>query len=88
MNKWSPEHKQLLKTDMTAEQIAEITGRTVEGVRRARYAYTGHSVEKAKQITTYEDKLFEMERKYHQIQKEERLKALCRQLGVRIGGMA
>ena len=86
--KWSTEEKSLLKTNMTAEQIAEITGRTPKAVRKSRYTYTGHSVEEGKQLTTHEERLIEMERKYRQIQKEERLKALCKQLGVRLGSMA
>lgn len=85
--KWTAEEKQLLKTNMTTEQIAEATGRTKAAVRRARYNYTGHSVEEGKGFTTYEEKLFEAERKYHQVQKEQRLIHLCKILGVRIGGM-
>jgi hypothetical protein len=85
--KWTPEEKALLKTDMSAEQIAEATGRTEGAVRHARYTYTGHSVEEGKGLTTYEEKLFEAERNYHRIQKEENLLHLCKLLGVRIGGM-
>ena len=85
--KWSKEHKDLLKTDMTTEQIAEVTGRTPDAVRRARYVYTGHSSQKDRCPETYEEKLFEAERKYLEIQREQRIKDLCRQLGVRIGGM-
>ena len=85
--KWSSEDKALLKTDMSNEQIDKLTGRTPEAVRRARYTYTGHFVEKDKGIETREEKLFEAEREYHKLQKEQRLKELCRQLGVRIGGM-
>ena len=85
--KWTAEEKRLLKTDMNASQIAEATGRTEEAVRRARYTYTGHSVEAGKGLTTYEEKLFEAERNYHRIQKEQRLIHLCKVLGVRIGGM-
>lgn len=85
--KWTAEEKKLLKTDMTTEQIAEATGRTEEAVRRARYTYTGHSVEEGKGQVTYEERLFEAERNYHRIQKEQRLIHLCKVLGVRIGGM-
>ena len=85
--KWTAEEKKLLKTNMTTEQIAEATGRTKEAVRRARYTYTGHSVEEGKGLTTYEEKLFEAERNYHQVLKEQRLLELCRVLGVRLGGM-
>lgn len=85
--KWTTKEKELLKTNMTASQIAEITGRTEAAVKRARYTYTGHSVEEGKGFTTYEEKLFEAERKYHQVQKEQRLIYLCKILGVRIGGM-
>ena len=85
--KWTPEEKKLLKTDMSAEEIAKATGRTEYAVKRARYTYTGHSVEEGKQLTTYEEKLFEAERNYHRIQKEQRLIHLCKVLGVRIGGM-
>ena len=56
--KWTAEEKKLLKTDMSAQQIAEATGRTEEAVRRARYTYTGHSVEEGKGQTTYEERLF------------------------------
>ena len=85
--KWTAEEKKLLKTDMTTEQIAEVTGRTEGAVRRARYTYTGHSVEEGKGQVTYEERLFEAERNYHRIQKEQRLIHLCKVLGVRIGGM-
>jgi len=85
--KWTAEEKKLLKTNMTTEQIAEATGRTMEAVRRARYTYTGHSVEEGKGQTTSEERLFEAERRYHKVQKEQRIIALCKQLGVRIGGM-
>ena len=85
--KWTAEEKKLLKTDMTTEQIAEVTGRTEGAVRRARYTYTGHSVEEGKGQTTYEERLFEAERNYRGVQKERRLLNYCKQLGVRIGGM-
>lgn len=85
--KWTAEEKKLLKTDMTTEQIAEATGRTEKAVRKARYTYTGHSVEEGKGLTTYEEKLFEAERNYRRVQKEQRLLNYCKQLGVRIGGM-
>lgn len=85
--KWTTEHKQLFKTDMTNEQIVEITGRTPEAVRRARYTYTGHSVEKSKGFETKEEKLFQAEERYHKLLKKQRLKDLCKQLGVRLGGM-
>ena len=85
--KWTAEEKMLLKTDMTTEQIAEATGRTEGAVRRARYTYTGHSVEEGKGQTTYEERLFEAERNYRGVQKEQRLLNYCKQLGVRIGGM-
>ena len=85
--KWTAEEKKLLKTNMTTEQIAEATGRTESAVRRARYTYTGHSVEEGKGFTTYEEKLFEAEKNYHRIQKKQRLIHLCKVFGVRIGGM-
>ena len=85
--KWTAEEKMLLKSNMNTKQIAEATGRTEDAVRRARYTYTGHSVEAGKGFTTYEEKLFEAERKYHKVQKEQRLIHLCKVLGVRIGGM-
>lgn len=85
--KWTPEEKMLLKSNMNAEQIAKATGRTEGAVRKARYTYTGHSVEEGKGLTTYEEKLFEAERNYHRVQKEQRLIHLCKVLGVRIGGM-
>ena len=85
--KWTAEEKKLLKTDMTTEQITKATGRTEGAVRRARYTYTGHSVEEGKGQTTYEERLFEAERNYRRVQKEQRLLNYCKQLGVRIGGM-
>ena len=84
--KWSKEHKEMLKTDMTNVQIAKETGRTLEAVKRARYTYTGHAVEKDRWVETKEERLFEMEKKVHKLQKEQRLLDLCRHLGVRIGG--
>ena len=87
-NKWTAEEKQLLKTNMSTEQIAKATGRTEHAVHRARYSYTGHTVEKERQLETAEERLFEAERNYHRIQKEQNLIHLCRILGVRIGGMS
>lgn len=85
--KWTAEEKLLLKTDMSAEQIAKATGRTEHAVHRARYTYTGHTVEKERQLETSEERLFEAERNYRRVQKEQRLLNYCKQLGVRIGGM-
>jgi len=83
--KWSPEEKALLKSDLTAEEIAVRTGRTSEAVRRARYTYTGHTLQKGgKWLKTDEERLFEAERKYRIVEKEQKLKDLCKQLGVRI----
>ena len=45
---WTPEEKKLLKTNMSAEEIARETGRSEHAVKRARYTYTGHSVEEGK----------------------------------------
>ena len=84
---WTPEEKRLLKSNMSAEEIARETGRSEHAVKRARYTYTGHSVEEGKQLTTYEERLFEAERDYHRIQREKHIINLCRQLGVRIAGM-
>ena len=86
--KWSAEEKALLKSEMTAEEISVKIGRTVEAVKRARYTYTGHMLQKGgRWLETNEERLFEAEREYRRIQKEERLKHLCKQLGVRIAGM-
>lgn len=83
---WSKEHKDLLKTDMTTEQIAKVTGRTHDAVKRARYVYTGHSVEKDKCPETKEERLFEAERIYHKLQREQHIKDMCIQLNVKLGG--
>lgn len=85
--KWTAEEKKLLKTDMSAQQIAKATGRTEHAVHRARYTYTGHTVEKERQLETAEERLFEAEHNYRRIQKEQKLLNYCKQLGVRIGGM-
>ena len=82
--KWTKEQKIMLKSDMTNEEIAAETGRTVNSVRKGRYAYTGHSCDNPK-IKTHEEKLFEAEKRAMQVRKEERLKELCKILGVRIG---
>ena len=55
--KWTLEHKRLLKTDMTNEQIAEITGRPVSAVKRTRYDWTGHNVEAEKWRVTKPERL-------------------------------
>ena len=86
--KWSPEEKALLKTDLTAEEISVKIGRTVEAVKRARYTYTGHMLQKGgRWLETNEERLFEAERQYHKLKREENLINLCKILGVRIGGM-
>lgn len=40
---WTQEQKDMLFTDMTNEEIAEATGRSIAAVVSRRYQYTGHS---------------------------------------------
>ena len=46
--KWTKEHKAMLFSSLTNEEIAEKTGRSPHSVRKARVRYTGHCVERAK----------------------------------------
>ena len=44
--KWTKEHKAMLFSSLTNEEIAEKTGRSPHSVRKARVRYTGHAVER------------------------------------------
>jgi len=54
---WTPEQKAMLHSDMTNEEIAEATGRSVRAVISRRYSYTGHSTNIANwKATAIQDK--------------------------------
>lgn len=46
--KWTKEHKAMLFSSLTNEDIAEQTGRSAHSVKKARVRYTGHAVERAR----------------------------------------
>lgn len=46
--KWTKDHKAMLFSPMTNEEIAEETGRKCSAVRKMRSYYTGHAVERGK----------------------------------------
>ena len=60
--RWTPEENRLLKTKMTNEEIADITGRTKGAVRRHRYEMTGHhNINKDNQRPTFIEKMSKVE---------------------------
>lgn len=83
---WTREQKDLLFSDMTNEEIAEATGRSLISIKSARYYYTGHQVEPAKALEARERAILMQEQKARRVANEQRLKDLCRQLGVRLYG--
>lgn len=74
---WSDEHKQLLFSDKTNEEIMAITGRTMKAVRSARYNRTGFYTEDRRPKGD--------ERKKHR--SEARIISMCKRIGVRIEGV-
>ena len=84
---WTKSEVELLKSSMTNEDIAEITGRSEKAVGAARYRVTGHKVEPEKWGPKLQRKDDIAIMKAEQITKEARLLTLCKRLGVRIGGM-
>ena len=83
---WTKDKRDLLFSDMTNEEIAKATGHTITSVKRARYYYTGHEVEFSKWQLAREAAILEHEQKARRVANEQRLKDLCRQLGVRLYG--
>ena len=77
--KWTDEEITLLRSDLTNTEIAEKINRTTLSVRDARYHYTGHNVEKAKQRIR--------PTVINQSDSEFRIIALCNKLGVKIEGV-
>lgn len=84
---WTKSEVELLKSSMSNEEIAVITGRSVKAVGAARYRTTGHKVEPERWGPKYQTKDEVAIQKAEQIRKEARLLELCKRLGVRIGGM-
>lgn len=84
---WTSEEKRMLRSEMTNEEIARETGRSVKAVVSARYRHTGHQVQRSKWRDPYQTEIGIAKEKVSKIEKEARLLALCKQLGVRIGGM-
>ena len=86
--KWEKEEIEMLKSDMTNEEIMKMTNRSEYSVRKKRYEITGHYSFPGKDMTTYV-KPKERPRdsftsgKY----KELRLIALAEKLGVRLLGV-
>ena len=85
-NIWTNEQKEMLHSSMTNEEIAQATGRSLASVKRGRYYYTGHEVEFSKWQLAREAAILEHEQKARRVANEERLKNLCKQLGVRLYG--
>ena len=84
---WTREQKDLLFSEMTNEEIAKAVGRSVTSVKRARYYYTGHEVEFSRwQLDTQENAILKHEQKAKRVANEQRIKDLCKRLGVRLYG--
>ena len=87
MKEWSHEEIGLLFTSMNNKEIQRITGRSMSGILRKRYRMTGHTVEEENWRYEYDTEDDKAIKEFKKLQSEERLKKLCRDLGVRIGGM-
>ena len=75
---WTKEERDLLRTDLTNEEISERTQRPLMGVKKARYKYTGHSVEKAKH---------RFKPTLDRSDSEARIIAKCFELGIKLEGV-
>ena len=77
--KWTKQQRDMLFSDMTNEQIAAETGRSLTVVRRARFYYTGHTVNRDRAITNTEERRSRAEG-------EVRILKLAKELNIKIGG--
>lgn len=75
MKRWTDDEKRLLRSNMTSEEIAEKTGRSLKAVRSRRYEYTGH---------TNCDEFVPMREFVSKEVGEARILYLCRKLGIRL----
>lgn len=76
-NKWTPEQKRLLFSDLSNEEIAKITGRDKRAVEVTRYRYTGHYCTKETQRKNQDER-----RKG--IRGEVRIVDACKRLKIKI----
>ena len=77
--KWTKQQRDMLWSDMTNEQIAAETGRSLTVIRRARFYYTGHTVNRDKAISNTEERRAKAEG-------EARILKLAKELNIKIGG--
>ena len=77
--KWTKQQRDMLWSDMTNEQIAAATGRSVMVVKRARFYYTGHTVNRDLAIPNTEERRAKAEG-------EARILKLAKQMNIKIGG--
>ena len=75
--KWTDEQKEMLKSDMSNEEIAAEVGRSVTAVQSARMYYTGHTVELARAKTLDSQKIAS-------ITSEARILDLAKKMNIRI----
>lgn len=78
--KWTKQQRDMLWSDMTNEEIADATGRSLIVVKRARFYYTGHTVHK----DLARDNAEEARKK---TEGEARILNLAKKLNIKIGGM-
>ena len=74
--KWPLEHKRLFYTDLSDEEIAEKTGRTITAVHRQRYHTTGHWSKDNPRPT--------MPERISKVEGECRILDLCKKLNIKL----
>ena len=77
--KWTKKQRDMLWSDMTNEEIAAATGRSVMVVKRARFYYTGHTVSRDIARSNTEERRSKAEG-------EARILKLAKELNIKIGG--
>ena len=77
VKRWTPEEKALLKSDISNDEIAKITGKHKRTVETMRYKYTGHYCTKETQRDNQDEKR-------NKIRGDVRIIEACKRLGVRL----
>ena len=75
--KWTTEEIELLYMDKSNQEVADLTGRTLEAVKRKRSYLTGHTVPDFERLIVNNDS---------KIKKECRIIAIAKRIGVKLLG--
>ena len=80
--KWSTEEIELLYMDKSNQEVADLTGRTLEAVKRKRSYMTGHTVPEHERLRAIKENI----NKESRIKKECRIIAIAKRIGVKLRG--